>query len=224
MTISPFPSVFQSKQDRSDAIATGEEEKKTDVSNNCLLFFGCRNHDEQIYREKLEDWEYSRVLDLHLALSRSSDRPRMYVQNIIQEKGQIVADLLLRDGSTYYVCGDAAMADSCHDAIIEALREHANMSRVMAVNFLKRMRMENRWQNDIWGISAYIDEDNFSTAKKVLAKQKSNRALHWLSSMKRKNSQILGDAHHANGESTFNSSARQLLPAADDEHYGTGDY
>lgn len=159
---------------------------------NCHLFFGCRTHDERIYRDKISDWESASVLKLQLALSRSPDRPKMYVQDMIKEEGKTICDLLLRDDCVYFVCGDASMADYVYDAIVEALREHAHMSRVKATNLLKRMRVENRWQYDLWGISSYMDDDSYSTAKKNAAKRKGNRALTWLSSMKRKTHQ-LGD-------------------------------
>ena len=113
----------------------------------------------------------------------------MYVQDMIKEKGDIICDLLLRDDCTYYICGDANMADFVYDALVEALRENANMSRVKATNLLKRMRVEDRWQYDLWGISSYMDDDSYSAAKRNVAKRKANRALNWLSSMKKKTHQ-----------------------------------
>lgn len=178
-------------QDRAHAMASGEEEKKADADVGCHLFFGCRSDDERIYREKIEDWESANVLDMHLALSRSPERPKMYVQNMIRQEGKTICDLLLRDDCTYYVCGDANMADFCYEAVVEALREHAHMSRVKATSLLQRMRVENRWQYDLWGISAYMDDDdNYSNAKKNAAMRKANRALNWLSSIKRKTHQL----------------------------------
>ena len=77
------------------------------------------------------------------------------------------------------------MADFVYDALVEALREHANMSRVKATNLLKRMRVEDRWQYDLWGISSYMDGDSYSASKNNAAKRKANRALNWLSTMKK---------------------------------------
>jgi hypothetical protein len=105
---------------------------------------------------------------------------------MIKEKGDILCDLLLRDDCTYYICCDANMADFVYDALVEALRENANMSQVKATNLLKRMSVENRWQYDLWGISSYMDDDSYSAAKRNAAKRKANRALNWLSSMKKK--------------------------------------
>jgi hypothetical protein len=71
---------------------------------------------------------------------------------IIKDKGGIICDLLLRDDCTYYICGDANMADFVYNAVVEVLHENANMSRVKATILLKRMRVEDRWQYDLWGI------------------------------------------------------------------------
>jgi hypothetical protein len=143
---------------------------------------------------KIEDLESQRVMNLHLALSRLPDRPKMYVQNMIKAEGKMICELFLRDDCTYYVCGDANMADYCQEAVVEALGEHALMSRVKATRLLQRMRAEGRWQYDLWGISAYIDDGNYSKAKKSLAKRKSHRALNWLSIIRRKSSRQFGDS------------------------------
>lgn len=164
----------------------------------CHLFFGCRTDGERIYRQKIEDWESADAVDLHLALSRSPDRPKQYVQDVIRENGKMLCDLLLRDDCTYYVCGDAVMSDYCYEAIVDALREHARMSRVKATSLLQRMRVEDRWQYDLWGISSYMDDNNYSSAKKKMASRKGNRAMVWLSTMKRKTGQ-LGDDEEEEG-------------------------
>jgi sulfite reductase alpha subunit-like flavoprotein len=44
------------------------------------------------------------------------------------------------------------MADFVYNAVVEVLHENANMSRVKATILLKRMRVEDRWQYDLWGI------------------------------------------------------------------------
>lgn len=149
------------------------------------MFFGCRTHDERMYRDKISEWEEKKVLTLQLALSRASDYPKMYVQNKIKEQGKQLCDLFLRDDCTYYVCGDANMADNCYEAIVDALREHGHMSRAKAIQLLKRMRVEDRWQFDLWGISAYMDDNSYADAKKKLANKKGNAALNWLKKMKK---------------------------------------
>ena len=154
--------------------------------NNTHLFFGCRTHDERMYRGVIEKWEENDVLNLHLALSRDSVQPKMYVQDAIKANGKLVCDLIVKnDNCRYFVCGDARMADYCYEAVVNALREHGHMSRAKATQLLKRLRVEDRWQYDLWGISAYMDEgSSYSDAKRKVAKRNGNRALTWLSKMK----------------------------------------
>lgn len=169
-------------QDRAD----GCEKARKNGGNNAHLFFGCRTHDERMYRGVIEKWEKKKVLNLHLALSRDSKLPKMYVQDMIKQNGKLVCDLILKnDQCRYYVCGDARMSDFCYEAVVDALREHGRMSRAKATQLLKRLRVEDRWQYDLWGISAYMDEgSSYSDAKRKVAKSKGNRALNWLSKMK----------------------------------------
>jgi sulfite reductase alpha subunit-like flavoprotein len=162
---------------------------------NCHLFSGCHTEDERICREKISDWESSDIVELHLALSRSPDRPKMYVQDMFKEEGKLICSLLLRDDCTYYVCGYANMSDFCYEAIVDVLRENGDMSRAEATQLLKRMRgVENRWQYDIWGIFSYLDNDSYANVKKKVARRKGNQALASLSSTKKKSLRsLLGD-------------------------------
>ncbi|KAL7565512.1 hypothetical protein ACA910_012247 [Epithemia clementina (nom. ined.)] len=150
------------------------------AEEECHLFFGCRSHEERIYRDLIEGWENDKVLKLHLAMSRAPDMPKMYVQHKIRDQGEMLYQLLTKDNCTYYVCGDANMADNCYEVLVDVLREYGQMSRAKATLFLKRMRMEERWQYDLWGISAYMDDDTYIQAKKKTAKRQANRAVAWL--------------------------------------------
>ena len=116
------------------------------------LFFGCRDESCFIYEREIQQYQNDGLIRLHLALSRSKRAPKTYVQHKIEAMGAAGADLLLRKDTHYYVCGDARMANDCHEACVQLLRKHGRMSRVAAVHVLNKMRMEGRWQTDVWGI------------------------------------------------------------------------
>jgi hypothetical protein len=62
------------------------------------------------------------------------------------------------------------------------------MSRAKAVQHLKRIRVKDRWQYDLWGISAYTDkEGSYMDAKSKIAKRNGRRAMSWLSKVKHTN-------------------------------------
>lgn len=167
-------------EDRSIAL---KREGNTDLNGlECHLFFGCRSEEEAIYKQKLEEYERSGVLKLHLALSRSKVQPKMYVQDAVERCGEHLASLLMDENCHYYVCGDAHMGDECYEAFVKVLRTFCKMSRINAVNHLKRMRVEDRWQYDLWGVSTAMDD---STSKKLV--RKASRAMNWLNRMKATN-------------------------------------
>ena len=116
------------------------------------LFFGCRDESFFIYQNEIREYEKSGLITLHLAMSRSKSMPKTYVQHKLEAMGKEGSDLLLTPHTHYYVCGDARMANECHEACVQLLRVHGDMSRVAAVQNLTKMRVDGRWQTDVWGI------------------------------------------------------------------------
>lgn len=139
------------------------------------LFFGCRTEADFTYEDIIRGYETNGILKLHLGLSRSRNVPKKYVQHCIEDAGKMACELLLHPDTHYYVCGDAKMADECFEACISVLRNHNSMSRVAAVQHLKKMRSENRWQTDVWGVVSH-----FAEAKKAIAQSKRTAAKVWL--------------------------------------------
>lgn len=142
------------------------------------LFFGCRTEHDFIYKNTITDYRDKKMIDLHLALSRSETEPKKYVQHRIADMGKQACDLLQRKDTHYYVCGDARMADECYEACVEVLRKHAVISRVAAVQHIRQMAFEGRWQTDVWGIVSHFED-----AKKSIEKKKRQRAKLWLAKL-----------------------------------------
>ena len=144
------------------------------------LFFGCRTEHDFIYQDVIRQYEKDGMIKCHLALSRPPDmNDKMYVQDCLFKMGKELCDLLQNPDTHYYVCGDARMADSCFESCINVLRDHGSMSRVWAVQQLKTMRLEGRWQTDVWGIVSHFEE-----AKKSIEKKKKTAAKLWLKHLK----------------------------------------
>jgi len=147
----------------------------TDKAGKCLLYFGCRNTDDHIYNSTITKWNKSNVLEPNIAFSRKPSTPKTYVQDLIEQDSKNVCQLLLQPETCYYICGDARVADFCFEACVKALRAHGNMSRVAAVQHIKQMRAQNRWQYDLWGIIVHFNE-----AKHEFKVKKEAGAKHWL--------------------------------------------
>jgi sulfite reductase alpha subunit-like flavoprotein/nitric oxide synthase oxygenase domain/subunit/hemoglobin-like flavoprotein len=137
------------------------------------LFFGCRTEKDFIYEETVRGYESDGMVKLHLGLSRSPGTAKKYVQHRLADMGKAASDLLMKNNTHYYVCGDARMADACFEACVELLRTHQTMSRIKAVKHLRDMRVEGRWQTDVWGIVSHFDESKkFNDAKVKKAARK----------------------------------------------------
>ena len=71
------------------------------------------------------------------------------------------------------------MGDQCYEACVAVLRKYAYMSRIQATTHLRRMRLESRWQYDLWGTSNLMDDD-YADSKRSIRKDRANRAVMWL--------------------------------------------
>lgn len=112
-----------------------------------------------------------------MAFSSEQGVPKTYVQQDLADYGPELTKLLLRDDTHYYICGDARDGDECYEVCIQALRAYGKMSRVTAVNHIKRMRVEDCWQFDLWGVI-----NHFVEAKKEIKEKKKHRSASWLKS------------------------------------------
>jgi benzoyl-CoA 2,3-dioxygenase component A len=101
-----------------------------------MLFFGARSAGELPYFGPLMKLP-KEFIDINLAFSRAPDRPRQYVQHLIQERAADVARLLASNETYIYICGlkgmeqgvDVAFRDVCGqygmdwDQLLPRLRE-----------------------------------------------------------------------------------------------------
>jgi len=145
------------------------------VIGGCHLFFGCRTEEERLYPSTIDHWEQTQVLKHHLALSREPNSPKTYVQDLLDRFGAELCQLLMQSDTHYYICGDSKVADYCFESCVNALRKHGKMSRVSAVQHIKFMRSQGRWQYDLWGIISH-----FNDAKRDVRKKKQATAKTWL--------------------------------------------
>ncbi|KAL7542616.1 hypothetical protein ACHAXR_011933 [Thalassiosira sp. AJA248-18] len=124
----------------------------------CHLFTGCRTRDDRIYANLIDEWGAKGILEHHLALSRSSNEPKAYVQDKMRQMGMSLCEFLLSDTACIYICGDAKVANGCYEACVDVLNTHGRMSRIRAINLIKKMRSEGRWQYDLWGSVSQFNE------------------------------------------------------------------
>jgi NADPH-ferrihemoprotein reductase len=122
------------------------------------LFYGCRKSTEDfLYRE---EWpEYAKELQgkfvLHTAFSRENFKPdgsKIYVQDLLWEEREAVADAILKGKGYVYICGDAKnMSKQVEDVLARILGEAKGGSKdVEGAAEMKLLKERSRLLLDVW--------------------------------------------------------------------------
>ena len=124
---------------------------------NLWLFYGCRRSNED-YLYKDEWPEYSRELDgklqLRVSLSREVFKPdgsKLYVQDLIYNEREAMADALLNKRGYVYICGEAkGMAQDVEHVFMRIIAEAKGGDMDAAQAEIKHMKERNRLMLDVW--------------------------------------------------------------------------
>lgn len=115
--------------------------------DNCMLFFGCRNDDDYLYKNELKKYGLN---NLYVAFSRKQGIKKTYVQHLISKHSASVFDFISR-GAHIYICGDAShMAPDVKDAFINAIMNEGKMSIDNAKDMINRMIAKGQYSQDVW--------------------------------------------------------------------------
>lgn len=115
------------------------------------LFFGNPHFTEDfLYQVEWQSYVKEGVLSrIDLAWSRDQ-KEKVYVQDKLREQG---AELWrwINDGAHIYVCGDAnRMAKDVEQTLLEVIAEYGAMDAEAADEFLSELRVERRYQRDVY--------------------------------------------------------------------------
>jgi len=116
-----------------------------------LLFFGCRDAQQDfLYEQELRDYEARGVTTLITAFSRTVGQEKTYVQDAIVAHADAVW-VLLQQGATIYVCGEASrMAPAVRAAFGAVYRKQTGAGEQQAMEWLKALEAEGRYLADVW--------------------------------------------------------------------------
>jgi len=121
------------------------QDRVADGRSQNVLFFGCRDDSDYIYRDELEAWEKAGSLKLFVAYSRKEGTPKTYVQNVISQQAALVAEYVGK-GAYVYVCGDASkMAPDVKATISRVLTEAG-----LGSDCVEKMSAESKYCEDVW--------------------------------------------------------------------------
>ena len=127
-----------------------EREYRNSSGKNWLFFGDQTKNDDFIYKNELEDYIFSGVLNkLDLAFSRDQ-KNKIYVQNVMYENKNEFYNWL-ESGAYLYICGDAnRMAKDVEDMIIKIIMECSNISFDAALEYLNNLKKEKRYLRDVY--------------------------------------------------------------------------
>jgi len=136
--IAPFRAFVQ------DRVASG-------ATGRNWVFFGDQKHaTDYLYGDEWESYvAKGQVTHLHLAWSRDQ-LTKIYVQDRLRENA---AELWawLQGGGYFFVCGDAKrMAKDVDAALHEIIAEQGRMTAELAVDYVKQMKKDKRYQRDVY--------------------------------------------------------------------------
>lgn len=115
-------------------------------NRNAMLFFGCRNETDYLYRSELES---SESIELHVAFSRS-DKPRQCVQDLMWKHRERVWELV-EAGAHIYVCGDGRhMAKDVDKTLCQIAATIGKMNERNAIGLFEQLQQEGRYLQDVW--------------------------------------------------------------------------
>jgi sulfite reductase (NADPH) flavoprotein alpha-component len=127
-----------------------EREHRNSSGKNWLFFGDQTKNDDFIYKNELEDYILSGVLNkLDLAFSRDQ-KNKIYVQNVMYENKNEFYNWL-ESGAYLYICGDAnRMAKDVEDMIIKIIMECSYISFDAAFEYLNNLKREKRYLRDVY--------------------------------------------------------------------------
>jgi benzoyl-CoA 2,3-dioxygenase component A len=85
------------------------------------LFYGGRTPAELPYLQELQALPPA-LVDMHVAYSRVTGKPRQYVQDALRANASLVRNLILHDRCYIYICGLTSMERGVHEALADILR------------------------------------------------------------------------------------------------------
>ena len=136
--IAPFRAFMQQRENDG---ATGK---------NWLFFGNPHFTDDFLYQVEWQRYVKEGLLT-HISLAWSRDQAeKVYVQDKLRESGAEVWRWL-QEGAHIYVCGDAnRMAKDVEQALLEVIAEHGSMDLETADEFLSELRLDRRYQRDVY--------------------------------------------------------------------------
>ncbi|CAH1801570.1 unnamed protein product [Owenia fusiformis] len=157
--IAPFRSFWQQ---RKIEVEMGELNKQGKFGFGEIdLYFGCRNSKmDDIYRHETMPLQADGYLShVYTAFSREPGQSKEYVQTVLSKNSKNVYRQIVVEHGHFYVCGDVSMASEVSNALRHIIKTEGKMTSDEAQQFILTMRENNRFHEDIFGVSLKVQSD-----------------------------------------------------------------
>jgi NADPH-ferrihemoprotein reductase len=115
----------------------------------CLLFFGCRNKDEFIYRNELEEFVNEGVITtLNVAFSR--EESKVYVQDLLKENVEEIWGLVYSSNAYVYICGGSKMGKAVYETFVNMAMDIEYMTETNARKYFADLATDGRLMQELW--------------------------------------------------------------------------
>jgi sulfite reductase (NADPH) flavoprotein alpha-component len=116
------------------------------------LAFGARSWQEYSSAAEITAYNHgAQPLLTHLRLAFSRDSAaKVYVQHKLAEDAEIIADMLLRQCGSFYLCGGVQPVPAIKAALLAAFEEYGGMSAHEAAIMLEKMKTEERYVLEVY--------------------------------------------------------------------------
>lgn len=114
-----------------------------------ILYFGCQKENKDyLYKEELDNYNNSGVIDnLRVAFSRAGG-VKVYVQHLLQYHSEETADLIVHRNAHVYVCGAVQMGHDVNEVLQRVL--HQKLPNSTAKEYLDTMSQQGRYVQELW--------------------------------------------------------------------------
>lgn len=127
---------------------------------NVHLYFGCRSKvKDDFYHDEWESMvEQGKLGSIRTAYSRDDPKRKVYVQRLLREDGEKIADLLLQQDAVFYISGNAKqmprdVKDTVQSVLAKALEKEGIASAdasEQAAKVIQILQRKNRFKTEAW--------------------------------------------------------------------------
>jgi len=141
--VAPMRALLQERSHQKEVL-------KKSVGPN-VLYFGCKTRSQDfLYKDELQNFQDSGILDqLYLAFSREQTE-KVYVQYLLKQNASETWKLVQDQGAYIYVCGGVKMGHDVSEALKEIAMKEGKLNADKAKDYFANLTRDGRYVQELW--------------------------------------------------------------------------